>query len=165
MVKPSKNSFFVGYPSAVKGADSRDRLEDLPESECACAVCQAMCAKPCWPTPEEAEALMRNGFAKRLMLDYWVASRHNEDIELLCPAHRGCEGKPAPFMPTSNGGCTFFENGLCLLHNRKLKPIGGRVATCKRQVGIEVAHMIATKWDTDKGREIVAKWKKLVNYK
>lgn len=32
---------------------------------CTCEECQAMCRQPCWPTPDEARALIKAGYSHR----------------------------------------------------------------------------------------------------
>lgn len=121
---------------------------------CQCKECQEMCDRPCWPTPSEAKALIEAGYRNRLMMDYWA--RRGGDIEIVSPALKGYEGKYAPFWPS--GSCTFFKDGLCELHNLNLKPMEGRVASCKSKNEGLHEHMM-TLWDTNEGREVVRLWK------
>lgn len=92
---------------------------------CACTTCVQMCEhRPCWPTPAEAQRIIKAGLGGRLMLDYWVGT---PTTDILAPAIVGREGKPAPFWP--RGRCTFLTvDGKCELHALKLKPLEGRVA-------------------------------------
>ena len=129
---------------------------EQPTTECDCAECKQMCLRPCWASPEEAETLIDAGLGNRLMLDYWV--RHPEDIMLLCPAIKGSEGRNAPFMPI--GECTFFnKEGHCDLHDKKLKPIEGRIANCKSQTKGELHEAVAFLWLSPKGRAVIERWK------
>lgn len=103
---------------------------------CQCSKCVNMCrSNPCWPTPDEARALITAGFADRLMTDWWEA--YPDDILLLCPASRGSEGTRAPeldnisdlFAGWSKGACVFLtEANLCELHDLGLKPLEGKMA-------------------------------------
>ncbi len=97
--------------------------------DCTCHVCQAMCQqRPCWPTPDEAIAIIDAGFGPRLMLDYW-AGDENTHRDILCPAIVGYERRGAPYWP--RGRCTFLtSDNLCELHDLGLKPHEGRLASC-----------------------------------
>ena len=101
---------------------------------------------------------MDKGFARRLMRDYWETSKMHVDI--LCPALIGFEAGRAPFWPT--GHCTFQnEQGLCELHDLKLKPLEGRVSSCKSfHKGLHEAMMQA--WNNPEAQEIVRQWREMV---
>lgn len=62
-----------------------------PIKSCSCITCQGKCEVPCWPTPEEAEKLIRLGYGNRLML----VSRdlNDKEIFVICPARNGNETK------------------------------------------------------------------------
>lgn len=136
---------------------------EYKETTCSCRDCVKMCEdRPCWPIPEEAEKLINAGYADKLMLDYWVGGGPNdEDIHILGPATVGREGRHAPFIPY--GRCTLLtDKGLCPLHDKGLKPFEGRMATCKEQDGIELHEYTAMTWNSNKGREVVARWQELM---
>lgn len=128
--------------------------------KCSCDTCKSMCSRPCWPTPEEAERLIDAGFASKLMLDYWVGDAEDGgDIDLLCPANPGSEGRRADTFDIRRG-CIFHVEGLCQLHDSGLKPIEGKMARCKDSPsGIHFA--IAKTWDTPKGKQVIARWNTL----
>ena len=128
------------------------------ETECSCLVCKSMCLRPCWPTPEEAELLIELGYGDRLMKDWlkdwWVADEGN--IYVLCPAQRGYEKRQASswLHPVP---CTFqTADGLCELHDKKLKPVEGRAACCTD--GVNLHEAIAKLWDNKKAQALVKKW-------
>lgn len=124
---------------------------------CTCGVCKAMCYRPCWPTPKEARALIEMGYAKRLMLDYWVAE---PNIYIVGPAVRGYEGERAPFWPT--GGCTFQdESGMCEIHNSGAKPFEARMSSHERD-NPDPHKYVAGLWDSDEGRKVMELWRKRV---
>jgi len=157
---------------------ARQALASVNEGPtCSCASCKEMCKRPCWPTPEEAEALIAAGYGEKLMNDYWggdsdiLAPKWDEDdadeeprgqdIHLLCPAELGREGGSASFW--REGGCTFQNpDGLCLLHDAGLKPLEGRLARCEHDKTdlppVNVHKCVAALWDTAKGRAIVERW-------
>lgn len=129
---------------------------DVEPTVCDCEVCRRFCKhRPCWPTPEEALAIMAAGYGNRLMLDYWVGS---PNTELVCPAIVGHEGTDAPSWP--KGQCNMQDDdGLCVLHDAGLKPIEGRIAhhsTGWPENGHEETAML---WDTKEGRTVVERWK------
>ncbi|WP_428661856.1 hypothetical protein [Runella sp.] len=99
------------------------RSQVLP-TECGCLECQKMChTAPCLGTPfdmyliqQEPEykdkvALTMNMIAPRLGLPPLVMT--------------------APIFDKQKGHCAFLENGKCVLHERGLKPIEGKLASCK----------------------------------
>lgn len=143
--------------------ENKDIDLKLQDSECQCQICKDMCKRPCWPTPEEAEKLINAGHIKKLMLDYYFS---DNDIELLCPALIGYEGKEAPFFPV--GKCIFQDiSGLCELHDLNLKPTEGRKSICSRKdikIHQQLHKDIAMLWDSEIGKNIIKKWKTVINY-
>jgi hypothetical protein len=132
-----------------------------PNNPCSCRVCTDMCKRPCWPTPVEAERIIAAGYGAKLMLDWWVGDGPDgDDIMLLCGANPGYEGKKAPGFSCLESGCVLQANGLCILHEPKLKPAEGRIASCKSTHKTNLHEMVAMTWNTEKGREVVASWRK-----
>lgn len=129
--------------------------------ECSCETCKAMCQRPCWPSPDEAQKLIDVGYGPRLMNDYWVGGGPDGDnIELLCPALKGYEGKSTPYSP--RGKCTFQdEAGLCKLHDLGLKPIEGRLASCKHEdgEGHRIHEDTAMTWNNPEAQQKVKDWR------
>lgn len=134
----------------------------LPDTECQCDKCKSFCRRPCWPLPQEAQAIIDAGYGRRLMIDRWSAdSKHKEDIFILCPANPGYEGKTAPFNPMQ--GCTFYDDsGLCELHNAKLKPIEGRKSHHKNNSPRETHVLIVETWDEDNAKDLIKTWQNIV---
>jgi hypothetical protein len=126
---------------------------------CSCEKCKAMCKRPCWPSPQEAKVLIEKGYAKRLMLDYWV--RENNNIDIVCPALKGYEGRDSPFWPRGDEGCTFQDKkGLCEIHTKGLKPLEGKLATCDGSGhGKDLHFGVAELWDNAEGKAVVQLWK------
>jgi len=132
------------------------------ETVCSCDACKQACVeRPCWPSPRDAKKLMEAGYSKRLMLDYWVGGGPGgEDIFLVSPAIIGSEGRRAPRFPF--GQCTFYTKaGLCKLHKPKLKPLEGRVVSCKHQ-SPNIHFHVAQLWNNKAGRALVKVWKRKV---
>lgn len=142
------------------------KLKTLKETECACERCSNMCTRPCWGTPKEINKLINLGYGDRLMLDFWGGSGKCKDIEILCGAIKGREGRKSGFWPRDQKGCTFWNDGLCDLHSKKLKPIEGRLANCETVETEDddgepsVHEEVAKLWNTEYARKVVAKWKK-----
>lgn len=135
------------------------KLATMKDTECSCVKCQDMCKRPCWGTPQEIQKIIDAGFGDRLMLDYWGHTDNGAETFIIAPAENGREKKKATFIPRS--GCTFFKNGLCELHDLKLKPIEGRVADCKddhSHMEPTVHEMVYKTWETPEGVDLVAKW-------
>ena len=123
---------------------------------CTCETCKAMCERPCWPTPKEAEKLIEAGFGNRLMEDYWAGNSGN--VSILCPALVGSEGHAAPSW--ARGKCTFQDkNGLCELHDLGLKPIEGRLADCQNEDATKNLHeMVMVAWNNQGAVNLVHRW-------
>ena len=139
----------------------------LADSEpCACQKCIGMCNRPCWPLPEEAAYLIEQGYADRMMNDWWVGGGeassdgdYQRDIQIICPANTGNEGQRAPSWPT--GTCTMLNAvELCDIHD-VCKPHEGRVAHHDSDTG-ETHRAVAMAWNTDLGRSVVKLWKQAV---
>lgn len=127
-------------------------------------------SNPGWMSPEDAEKAMEAGLAGRMMRDWYVSGGN---IDVLAPASIGCEGRDAPDMDLGSmlkfliqgswgkGRCTFLKDGLCELHDSGYKPMQCRESYCCKSEGpsnLEMSEM----WDTPYGRQMVARWKDLV---
>src|SRR5580658_5289718 len=133
-------------------------LSEIPSTECSCRICRNMCKRPCWGTPEDIEKLIEAGHGGKLMLDYYFNSPRENDHTtfLLAPALKGYEGKCAPYVPHTEAGCTFWKYGKCVLHNNKLKPLGGKLAHHSQNNMIN--EQVMSTWETDKGKYLVKQW-------
>jgi len=143
-----------------------------PSAPCSCRVCKGMCKRACWPTPQEAQALLDAGYADRLMLDAWIGGFDDsyEDVYIVCPSTPGYCGGLAPGLgddfnwmdvfgdgALANGGCVMQKNGLCMLHDKGLKPIEGRVAHHSKDSD-NLHEAVARTWDSDVGRAVVERF-------
>ncbi len=128
--------------------------DDHEPTTCTCDRCRSFCRRrSCWPTPEEAQAIIDAGHGDKLMLDWWVAT---PTIYLLCGAIAGYEGKAAPADP--RGRCGFLTaDEQCELHP-DLKPIEGRLAYHDGRDLSWLHGEVAAAWDTPLGRSIVKSW-------
>lgn len=157
----------------------------MSRQSCQCKECVLACmTRPCWGTPDDAKKLMAAGFADRLMLDVWPTPDYRE-VELLCPAVVGYEGKDAPdpterigivslaavsllsgtMLENPYGRCTFLtEDNKCELHEAGLKPLEGRRAWCKerRKPAYARHQRCGQSWDSWRARRVIARWKRLL---
>lgn len=110
------------------------------ESECACLICVMMCTTPCWPTPDEAQRLIDAGYGHRLQLE--TEPHGSRILKVIVPKSRG-------------GWCTFnSERGNCVLHKKGLKPLEGRLASCKEFTpGQDIRNHVVEFWANDKAQE------------
>jgi len=155
---------------------------------CACTTCQGMCLhRPCWGTPAEIQRIIDAGHGGKLMLNFWQPDERMVDavtgdkVYILTPATPMHEGRWAPeiglrgYMLWKQGlqsdpfawRCVFLNGEKrCDLHDLKLKPIEGRLASClpensaapggpRNNVHFEVAQT----WNTSQGRAVVRAWR------
>lgn len=165
---------------------SKKFLDFVKTPECSgCNNGIRMCYNfPCMGTLKEIKAIIKAGYAKSLMLDYWVGSGENEefdkirfnpfkeDVPYLNPAIVGLESKKAPFA--RHGKCTLLVDNKCSLHEQGLKPIGGKIACCKvdqvyinengKYKHIDNRIAILHTWNTEEGRAVIEEWKKEVGF-
>lgn len=95
-----------------------------------------------------------------------------EDVIYLVPAIVGMEGTAAPFNKT--GTCNLLVDDKCSVHDKGLKPIQGKFACCSldrvfvnehgRQEDIDERKAILMTWNTQKGRDLIERWKQEVNF-
>jgi len=143
-----------------------EKLGLLPQ-ECACDKCKLMCHAPCCGSVEDFEKIVDAGFADRLMFDDLPSEPDGGDI--LKPALKGYEGGRAPWAVSALRGCTFWnKEGKCDLHDLGLKPIQGKLAIHEKQTALDddctLADIMKPDWESERGKALIEKWKKLVNY-
>lgn len=179
---------------------SYDFLHKMNKPACpGCARGVRMCHHtPCIGTPDDILKLLDAGYAKNLMLDWWIGEtskeesiksslgiskptklskkdRFNpfeEDVEYIIPAIIGYEGIRSPFA--KHGKCNLLINNQCSLHDKGLKPTQGSYACCKvenvwidedgKEQDIDERIPILHTWNTQKGRDVITRWKFLVSY-
>lgn len=173
-------------------------LNSLTKPACNCNNGVRMCYKtPCMGTVDDLEKLIDAGYAKNLMLDFWMGRDPNgmservqktmdpglvdsyvnnpfeENVPYLVPALKGHEGKITSMGKT--GTCNLLVDNKCSVHDKGLKPIQGQTACCKiqrvyndpvtgKQLEIDERFPILHTWNTQRGKDLIARWKKEVNY-
>lgn len=100
------------------------RVSGVTPCQCSCEKCKSLCHTPCLGTPEDIEALIQKGYGDRLVFTSWgvgvLAGLTDKVIKMVQPRLE------------PNGWCTFRrEDGLCELHDKGLKPLEGKLASCK----------------------------------
>ena len=88
--------------------------------ECKCSKCKSQCHTPCLGTPEDIKRLIEAGYSDRLKITFWAVGMI-----------MGVSSSPIPMVQATvgeNGFCAFFQDGLCELHDKKLKPTEGRLS-------------------------------------
>jgi hypothetical protein len=110
--------------------------------QCRCPKCVSMCAhSACVPTPQEAQALIRAGYAKRMAI--YQPFIGSSEQAVIGPAVVGAEGGT---RQRTEGRCTFHTaDGKCELHDLGLKPLEGRIAHHSRDWRV-VRMQVNSKW-------------------
>lgn len=95
---------------------------------CKCLSCQSQCKRePCLGTPVDIAKIKEAGFADRIFPTLWGAG-------ILMGVTTEIIEMEQPLFDKAKGSCTFFNNGLCELHDLGLKPTEGKLShhTIKR---------------------------------
>ena len=87
--------------------------------QCSCSICKQQCHTPCLGTPDDIERIIDAGYADRLELTNLSTGIFLGVINDSVPMIQPVAGKEF---------CAFFENGLCILHDKNLKPTEGRLS-------------------------------------
>lgn len=126
-------------------------------SECDCPKCSSMCHSPCTGTPDDIKAIIDAGYGDRLCLDDWPG-----EVADIHPALKGYESGKAPFNTSSSLGCSFWKEGKCELHDKGLKPLGGKYAhhDMLSENWIKIKPFLEKEWGSKKGKDIIKKWTK-----
>lgn len=87
-----------------------------------------------------------------------------DNVEFLSGGTENDKNWRADFIPT--GTCKFLtKDSSCELHSLGLKPSQGKIACCKVESSAADGNLTYIKlWATDKGKEVIEKFKKAVNY-
>lgn len=87
---------------------------------CRCASCRNQCKRaPCLGTPQDIWALIEAGYEDKLAVTAWCVGMAVGKLPF-----------PIPMVQVihTSDGCIFFQDGLCELHDRGLKPTEGRLS-------------------------------------
>ena len=119
--------------------------------------------RPCWGTVEDFRKIIANGYAKKLMIDYYSADSLNngEKIYFLSGASNGNECSKAHWYP--KGTCLLLEDNKCTIN--ALKPTMGRIMCWQEGHISEKLHTrLYENLATPAGRKLLENWKKMVDY-
>ena len=106
---------------AEKTFDKIARKTGRKVTFCKCQDCKKQCTTPCLGTPEDIEKLIDAGFDDKIFLTDWYAGI------ILGVTDQPIEMYQAELIEET-GFCTFYENGLCKLHDKGLKPTEGKLS-------------------------------------
>lgn len=88
---------------------------------CKCNLCKMQCHHPCLGTPEDMIKIIGAGYQDRVMQIRWAGGVnmgvYDADIPMITPLY-----------DEKKQSCTFFNNGLCDLHDKGLKPTEGKLS-------------------------------------
>lgn len=87
------------------------RKTGMKQTNCKCSLCKSQCKSPCIGTPEDMQAIKDKGLGHRL-------EQTKEYGPLIT----------RPMFDTDKKSCTFFNFGLCELHDLGLKPTVGKLS-------------------------------------
>lgn len=120
------------------------RISGAKPCQCSCEKCRSLCHTPCLGTPDDIEKLIQAGYGDRLEVTHW-------GVGILAGVTDKVIGMLQPRLEP-NGWCTFRRaDGLCELHDKDLKPLEGKLASCApRPVGWSIhkdfTWLIAQTW-------------------
>ena len=103
-------------------------------------------------TPKEITGIIANGYATSNQLVFSSANDPSLDFTVVKP--RGAH----PTDPTK-GTCVFYNEGKCVLHDARLKPIEGRMAIHGKKCPRLLYHHLKRAWETKLGREVITSWR------
>lgn len=121
--------------------------------QCKCSACKNQCRTPCLGTPEDIEKIIDAGYADRLALTQWAAGIFLGVINVPIPMIQPVAGKEY---------CAFLENGLCILHDKDLKPTEGRLShhiirKDNFNPSMSIAWNVAKEWLMPENREVISR--------
>lgn len=111
------------------------------------------CHTPCLGTPDDIERIIDAGYADRLALTNWAAGIFLGVINIAIPMIQPVAGKEY---------CAFFENGLCILHDKGLKPTEGRLShhTVRKDnfnPAMSIAWNVAKEWLMPENEDVLSR--------
>lgn len=99
-------------------------ISGTKKSEWDCDRCKNLCRTPGLGTPEDIESLIKAGYKDRLVTTVWMVGKMF-----------GLTDNPVMMIQPKQevyGWCTFrTPDGLCELHDKGLKPLECKLASCR----------------------------------
>lgn len=119
--------------------------------QCKCSQCKEQCHTPCLGTPEDIEKIIDAGYADKLEITHWASG-----------IIMGVTNQVIPMIQARAGNeyCAFFKDGLCLLHDKGLKPTEGRLShhsirKDNYKASKSISWNVAKEWTSEENAEIV----------
>lgn len=121
--------------------------------QCKCQLCKMQCHTPCLGTPEDIERIIDAGYSDKLAATYWVAGMVMRVVDF-----------PVPMIQpvASEDYCAFFQNGLCELHDKGLKPTEGRLS--HHSISLDnfkpsksIAWNVAKEWLIEENADVISR--------
>ena len=118
--------------------------------------------RPCWGTIGDFKKIINAGHQEKLMIDYYSHNDLNKGkrVYFLSGASNGNECSKADWNP--KGECIFLVDNKCSINH--IKPTIGAVACCKTPTDLKVMHACLRTWNTKQGKDLIEKWKVMVEY-
>ena len=121
--------------------------------QCSCSICKQQCNTPCLGTPDDIEKIIDAGYSDRLALTQWAVGMLLGVTTSIVPMIQPVVGKRY---------CAFFENGLCILHDKGLKPTEGRLShlSVKKDyfnAFMGIAWYVAKEWLMFENAEVISR--------
>lgn len=122
-------------------------------TQCNCKKCQSQCKSPCLGTPKDILNIIKAGYKDKVVVTYWAAGMVMGVINRPIPMVQ-------PLFNEETGYCVFFKDGLCELHDKKLKPIEGKLSHHSLKVDNfnpkkSLSWLVAKEWISDSNLDIV----------
>lgn len=88
--------------------------------ECKCQSCKSQCQRcACLGLPKDIEKIIDAGHGDKIVRTDWAAGIAMGITNEIIPMFQA---------KLTSGGCVFFKDGLCELHDKKLKPTEGKLS-------------------------------------
>lgn len=125
-------------------------LEIEPPPSCVCETCTKMCERePCWGTPEEIQRIIEAGYGDKLCPEPW------DGINIIPMRKMEYYGVDSESDIRYQMSCIFLENQKCILHEKGLKPIEGKLAHCSSSKNpSDIREKLLSIWEQH-GKEIL----------
>jgi len=119
--------------------------------QCKCRKCKEQCKTPCLGTPDDILRLIRAGYKDKLASTAWCVGMALGRINFPVPMVQAIQ---------TASGCVFYKNGLCELHDARLKPTEGKLSHHSiRQENYKfnksLSWNVAKEWLDEKNRETI----------
>ena len=105
-----------------------EKISHVKNHSCTCEQCQGMCINsPCLGTPSDIRKIYEAGYVEELT-QATMSAAHLYTGGQIPPVH-GVQITNSIKNGGVNGSCPFLKEGLCLLHDKGLKPTEGKLAS------------------------------------